>query len=93
MAVSATSAAEGDAELSAEMSEDDFRYAGVFPDGVETVACISPASYPGSPKHRRGGELLEKAGLINVRVYKAFTYEAPDNETERVYFTAEKPSG
>lgn len=73
MAVSAAIAAEGDAELSSEQSEDEARYAGVFPDGVRTVACISPASYPGSPQHRRGLELLEKAGL-NVKVMPhAFT--------------------
>lgn len=63
MAVSAATAAESGAGLSTEKPEDEFRYAGVFPDGVETVACISPASYPGSPQHRRGVELLEKAGL------------------------------
>lgn len=73
MAVSAAPAAEGDAELSAEKSEDVFRYAGVFPDGVETVACISPAAYPGSPKYRRGVELLEKAGLKVKVLPHAFT--------------------
>lgn len=66
-------AAEGDAELSAEKPGDEFRYAGVFPDGVETVACISPASYPGNPKHRRGVELLEKAGLKVKVLPHAFT--------------------
>ena len=73
MAVSAAPAAEGDAELSAEKSEDEFRYAGVFPDGVETVACISPASYPGKANHRRGVELLEKAGLKVKVMPHAFT--------------------
>lgn len=73
MALPAAPAAEGDAELSAETSEDEFRYAGVFPDGVGTVACISPASYPGNPKHRRGVELLEKAGLKVKVMPHAFT--------------------
>ena len=73
MPVSAAPAAEGDAELSAEKSEDEFRYAGVFPDGVETVACISPASYPGKTNHRRGVELLEKAGLKVKVLPHAFT--------------------
>lgn len=73
MAVSAAAAAEGNAELSAEMSEDEFRYAGVFPDGVETVACISPASYPRTSRYRRGVELLEKAGLKVKVMPHAFT--------------------
>ena len=73
VAALAVSAAEGDAELSAEKSEDEFRYAGVFPDGVETVACISPASYPGNPNHRRGVDLLEKAGLKVKVMPHAFT--------------------
>lgn len=73
MAVAAVAVAEGGAELSAEKPEDEFRYAGVFPDGVETVACISPASYPGSPQHRRGVELLEKAGLTIKVMPHAFT--------------------
>ena len=73
MAIPAAPAAESDAELSAEKSEDEFRYAGVFPDGVETVACISPASYPGNPRHRRGVELLEKAGLKVKVLPHAFT--------------------
>jgi muramoyltetrapeptide carboxypeptidase len=77
MAVPAAPAAEGDAELSAETSKDEFRYAGVFPDGVETVACISPASYPGNPKHRRGVELLEKAGLKVKVMPHAFTRPEP----------------
>ena len=34
--------------------------------------------------------LLKKAGLVNVRTYKAFTKDAPDSRTERVYFLAEK---
>ncbi len=63
MAVAAVAAAAGDAELFAEQSESEARYTGVFPDGVGTVACISPASYPDSPQHRRGVELLKKVGL------------------------------
>ena len=35
-------------------------------------------------------KLLEKAGLVNIRTYKAFTEDAPDSRTERVYFLAEK---
>ena len=52
----------GDAEIFAEELTDERRYAEVLPAGVKTVACISPASYPGRPSHRRGLELLEKAG-------------------------------
>lgn len=77
MTVPAVPAAESDAELSAETSEDEFRYAGVFPDGVETVACISPASYPGKSRHRRGVELLEKAGLKVKVMPHAFARPEP----------------
>jgi muramoyltetrapeptide carboxypeptidase len=73
MAVTAAPAAEDDAKFSEEIPEDEARFAGVFPDGVKTVACISPASYPGSPQHRRGVELLEKAGLRVKVMPHAFT--------------------
>lgn len=69
----AAPAAEGDADLSAEMTEDEERFAGVFPDGVKTIACISPASYPGTPQHRRGVELLGKTGLKVKVMPHAFT--------------------
>ena len=63
-AVSAVAAPKrsGDAEISKETSRDELRYAGVFPDNVKTIAFISPASYPGSKAHRRGIELVKKAG-------------------------------
>ncbi|MBR4341399.1 MAG: class I SAM-dependent methyltransferase [Lachnospiraceae bacterium] len=35
-------------------------------------------------------KLLEKAGLVNVKMYKAFTGEIPDSKTERIYFIASK---
>ena len=76
-ALTATSAAApatgGDAELSAEKSKDELRYSGVFPAHVKTVACISPASYPGSRSHRRGVELLKKAGYKVKVLPHAFT--------------------
>lgn len=62
METAASGAAAPDAELFAEELADERRYAEVLPAGVKTVACISPASYPGRPSHRRGLELLEKAG-------------------------------
>ena len=34
--------------------------------------------------------LLKKAGLKDIKVYKAFTKEAPDNVTERVYFVSKE---
>lgn len=89
MAVPAAPAAEGDAELSAEKSEDEFRYAGVFPDGVKTVACISPASYPGNPKHRRGVELLEKAGLKVKVMPHAFARPEPGKGTAPLAYRLE----
>ena len=63
----------GDAELHAETLRDERRFAGVFPPGVKTVACISPASYPGSEAHRRGLDLLRKAGLKVKVMPHAFT--------------------
>ena len=60
----ATSAnpAGNDAELFGERGDGEHRLAGIFPPGVKTIACISPAAYPGSPLHRRGVELLQKSG-------------------------------
>ena len=89
MALPAAPAAEGDAELSAETSEDEFRYAGVFPDGVGTVACISPASYPGNPKHRRGVELLEKAGLEVKVMPHAFARPEPGKKSAPLAYRLE----
>ncbi|MBR0457736.1 MAG: LD-carboxypeptidase [Victivallales bacterium] len=51
-----------DAELHKEIKASEQRYAGVFPPEVKTIALISPASYPGSPSHKRGIELLRAAG-------------------------------
>lgn len=66
-----------DAELHAEQSRDEQRFAGVFPPGVKTVACISPASYPGSEAHKRGLELLRKSGLKIKVLPHAFTRPEP----------------
>ena len=51
-----------DPELHPEKSKRERRYADVFPPGVKTIACITPASYPGSGPHPRGLELLKKTG-------------------------------
>ena len=62
-----------DAEITKETSRNELRYVGVFPDKVKTIAFISPASYPGGKAHRRGIELIEKAGY-KVKVFSnAFT--------------------
>jgi len=62
-----------DAEISKETSRNELRYVGVLPDNVKTVGFISPASYPGGKAHRRGIELIEKAGY-KVKVFPhAFT--------------------
>lgn len=63
----------GDAEITKEISKDELRYKGVFPDHVRTIAFISPASYPGSKAHRRGIELVEKAGYKVKVMPHAFT--------------------
>lgn len=63
----------GDAEISEERSTDELRYKSVFPDGVKTIAFISPASYPGSASHKRGIELVEKAGYKVKIMPHAFT--------------------
>ena len=52
----------GDVETAAENSADELRYAEVFPPRVRCVAFISPGYYPGEAAHRRGIELVEKAG-------------------------------
>ena len=62
MAAVSSGAPVADAEIFAEKLTDERRYAGVFPAEVKTIACISPASYPGNPSHRRGVALLKKAG-------------------------------
>ena len=51
-----------DAEIFAEKLTDERRYVGVFPAAVKTIACLSPASYPGNQSHRRGVALLKAAG-------------------------------
>ena len=62
-----------DAEITKETSKNELRYVGVFPPNVKTIAFISPASYPGSASHKRGIELVEKAGY-KVKVFPhAFT--------------------
>ena len=55
-------AAAQDPELHPEKSKREQRYADVFPPGVKTIACITPASYPGDGPHPRGLELLKKTG-------------------------------
>jgi len=62
MSAASSGAPVSDAEIFAEKLTDERRYAEVLPAGVKTVACISPASYPGNPSHRRGVALLKKAG-------------------------------
>ena len=56
-----------DPERHIEHSDNEQRLTGVFPPNVKTIACITPASYPGSPLHKRGLELLKHAGL-NVKI-------------------------
>ena len=63
----------GDAELHPEKSKDELRFTGIFPPGVKTIACISPASYPGGKAHKRGLELLQKAGFKLKVMPHAFT--------------------
>ena len=63
----------GDAELFTEHLKGERRLAGVFPPGVKTISCLSPASYPGSAAHRRGVELLRKAGYKVKVMPHAFT--------------------
>ena len=62
VAQSAATAISQDVETSAEIPADELRYAGVFPSHVRSVAFISPGYYPGEASHRRGIELVEKAG-------------------------------
>ena len=62
LCAAAANPAGNDAELFGERGENEHRLAGIFPPGVKTIACISPAAYPGSPLHRRGVELLKKSG-------------------------------
>ena len=67
----------GDVEQHAEKSQNERRFAGVLPPWVKTIACISPASSPGSVTHKRGLELLERTGL-NIKILPhAFTPPEP----------------
>lgn len=77
-----------DAEISKETSGNEQRYVGVLPDNVKTVAFISPASYPGSKAHRRGIELVEKAGY-KVKVFPhAFTKPEKSQQNKGRYGSA-----
>ena len=73
-----------DAELHQEKSKQENRFAGVFPSGVKTIACITPASYPGSKLHRRGVELLKKAGYKVKVMPHAFTKPAKGEKASPV---------
>lgn len=73
-----------DAELHPEKSKQEDRFAGVFPPGVKTIACITPASYPGSPSHRRGLVLLKKAGYKVKVMPHAFTKPAKGEKASPV---------
>ena len=77
-------AAAQDAELHPEKSNQERRFANVFPPGVKTIACITPASYPGSPLHRRGLVLLEKAGYKIKVMPHAFTQPPEGQKTAPV---------
>ena len=81
MTAATTAAAPGgDAEIFAEKLTDETRYAGVFPDKVKTIVCISPASYPGNPSHRRAVALLKKAGY-KVKIMPHAFEEAEPGKT------------
>lgn len=56
-----------DAEIHKETSKNERRFVGILPPEVKTVAFISPGSYPGGKAHKRGIDLLKKAGY-NVKV-------------------------
>ena len=73
-----------DAELHQEKSKQENRFAGVFPPGVRTIACITPASYPGSKLHHRGMELLKKVGYKVKVMPHAFTKPAKGEKTSPV---------
>ena len=51
-----------DAELFEGTNNNLQRFAGVMPPEVKTIACIAPASFPGTKFHRMGVELLRQAG-------------------------------
>ncbi|MBP5531599.1 MAG: LD-carboxypeptidase [Lentisphaeria bacterium] len=51
----------------------ELRYVGVFPPHVKTIAFISPGYYPEDVSHRRGIELVEKAGCKIRIMPHAFT--------------------
>ena len=73
-----------DAELHPEKSKQEDRFTGVFPPGVKTIACITPASYPASPSHRRGLVLLKKAGYKVKVMPHAFTKPAKGEKASPV---------
>lgn len=58
---------QNDAELFDSINKDMKRITGAMPPSVKTIACISPGSYPGSPSHKLGIELLRRAGY-NVKI-------------------------
>ena len=68
MGASAANPAANDPELFDERQDNEHRLTGIFPPGVKTIACITPASYPGSSSHRRCPELLKKAGY-KVKIF------------------------
>ena len=61
-----------------EQAENEYRLTGIFPPNVKTLACITPASYPGSPLHKRGLELLQKSGLKVKIMPHAFDQPEPE---------------
>ena len=71
----------GDVETSSETSADELRYAGAFPPDVRKIAFISPASYPGNASHKRGIELVEKAGYDVKVMPHAFTKPEPERDS------------
>lgn len=66
-----------DPEIFTEQMKGERRFAGVFPPGVKTISCLSPASFPGGKSHRRGVELLRKAGYQVKIMPHAFTPPEP----------------
>ena len=68
-----------DAEIHKEIKGDEQCYKGVFLPDVKTIAMISPASYPGSPSHKRGIELIQAAGY-KVKVGKHAFDKPPKGE-------------
>jgi muramoyltetrapeptide carboxypeptidase len=52
----------GDAELFTPTEDNVKRCINIMPPGVKTIACIAPGSHPGSKFHKKGIELLRRAG-------------------------------